>query len=87
MKYIVFAREINTLVVHTPVIFPSMLVHKMVADDLLAGTMKGWRVDSAGEISPLGMECHGESDTLNVASKPERDTRLILMNDYNAGLV
>lgn len=89
MKYVVFKRQLRGLTVLHPVIFPNHLVHADVAEDLTkpGASLAGWKVDSAGSVS-LFMEpmCNGLSETLGVRSKPERDSRLIRMNDYGAGL-
>lgn len=83
MKYIVFQRMVSeTMKVNNIVLFPNTMVHSEVAKDLMAGSLAGWVVDSAGEVSPMEMKCHGKSDTLGVKSKPTRDTRLLMMNDY-----
>ena len=89
MKYIVFrtAGEITRL---HPVIFPNALAHADVVVALTNGAspeLKGAVADSAGEFTPVSGSCHGKSFTLgNLPSKPERDTRLIMMNDYGVDL-
>lgn len=85
MKYIVFLVP-GKLPRLAPVVFPNWLTHSDVAQALLqSGKMPeltGAVADSAGEYSPLGGVCSGHSETLGLQSKPDRDTRLLLMNDY-----
>ena len=82
MKYIMFKKPLGVdTTLYTPVIFPNALVHADVAKAMLEGPLEGHTVHSAGEISPLGMECTGGSDTLGVKADPA-DTNRIQFNDY-----
>lgn len=83
-----FRKRLKALTVFHPVIFPNNLVHADVASDMLAGSLKGYKADSAGSIN-LGfgiIQCYGESTTLGLKARPERDERIIKMNDYGGGL-
>lgn len=81
MKYVMFKKKGKLLTQFVPVIFPNHLVHKEVAIDLLANSLKGFKIHSAGDISPLGMEATGSSITLKLKADP-KDTGRIRMNDY-----
>lgn len=73
-----------------PIIFPNDLSHDQVAHAVIPGCPELYRakVVSAGEIPSfsLGGPCHGRSVTLNLKSREERDTAMIRMRDYNAGM-
>lgn len=88
MKYVMFKKVTGTLTIYHPVIFPNHLVHADIAQALtgyqVSPPLAGFTVDSAGEWN--GFECSGSSSTLGIDSKPERDTRIIAMNDYGGGL-
>lgn len=87
MKYIVLSAATDGLSVEVPCVFPVMLSHDVMADHLrhaVAHDLK-WEVGEvvgAGFLSPMNMRCHGESDTLGVASRGREDTEVILMCDY-----
>lgn len=99
MKYIVLevTRKGATgdTVWELPFIFPEMVVHKDIADRLIH--MFGMcydrsaRVVSAGFCSSTGvgmeLETYGESESLGVKSRPEKDVQLIRSLDYTHGLV
>lgn len=86
MKYVVFVKRAKTITIHVPVVFPNMLVHadvaKMMTCDI--GPLAGYKADSAGECSTFGHDfmCHGESTTLGLKAKPNRDSELLHMADY-----
>lgn len=86
MKYIVFTKRGRLTTIHVPVVFPNMLVHADVAKMLTCdiGPLAGYKADSAGECSTFGHDfmCHGESTTLKIKSKPDRDKELLRMADY-----
>lgn len=86
MKYIMFKKKMQggELTHFVPVIFPSNLVHAMVAESMTVdtGPLRGYTPDSAGEYSPMSGECTGSSETLKLEANEDRDTRFILMNDY-----
>jgi len=92
MKYIVMVRKVGGMTREVPVLFPSELVHRHVADALLKlpGNPYGFenRVAAAGDVT-LGIgtvECGGRSSTLNIGSRGEADERLIEMCEYGAGV-
>lgn len=83
MKYIMFVRDMgNGMRVAYPIIFPDMLVHADVAKMMHRGDLRDAVIDSAGFISPMGMLCHGRSESLNLDSQSKRDTDIIRMCDY-----
>jgi hypothetical protein len=91
MKYIMFhlpkTKDTNGL--FAPVIFPDILVHADVARHMKHHQLLGhnWVVDSAGFVDIVnGCHCHGKSETLNVASKPERDRLIIINYEYSKGI-
>lgn len=83
-----------------PLIFPELLVHKDMADlltrslrrDLPDGRIREIKPVAAGFLSSVAIGssavdvCHGESETLKLASRPE-DSQLIHMYDYEHGIV
>lgn len=82
MKYVMFKKPFGQDTTHfVPIIFPNNLIHADVAKAMQKGPLKGYEVHSAGEISPLGMDCTGGSDTLGVKADPA-DTNRIQFNDY-----
>lgn len=83
MKYIIIVRDLGrgTLVAY-PILFPNMLVHADVAKNMLRGELRGCKVDSAGFLSCIDHTCYGRSESLNIDSKPERDSNIIQMLDY-----
>lgn len=90
MKYVMFFVEGELINQAIPVIFPNVLVHEDVAEAVK--TMPGMqnaKPISAGEVTfnPVDCaHCDGRSDTLDLASRGERDSRIINLNDYGAGL-
>lgn len=87
MKYVMFVRKIGTMEYAYPIIFPDVLVHADVAKFMHRGDLRDAHLDSAGFISPIAMECHGRSESLNLDSKPARDTQVIRMSDYGGGYI
>lgn len=89
MKYILFEVDLGSAKAHLPVIFPSSMVHQMVADALfpcVPGEAANKRVIRAGEVS--GLDVHatfGESQTLRMSSSPE-DADTIRGFDYFHGI-
>ncbi len=75
MKYVVFKRH-DSNVEHI-VVFTEGLVHKFVAEHLRAS-----EVVSAGfvfvDIERGVIQCHGRSETLNIGSRGEIDSNLII---------
>lgn len=86
MKYVMFVQENPELKLFVPIVFPSHMVHKDVAEAMIAGPLAGYTVHSAGEVSPLSMECFGKSTTLGVKSDGDADTLRIQMNDYGGAM-
>lgn len=93
MKYIMFVSTLgkpndpDPMLRYCPLIFPDFLVHAEVAQGFIKSRKacpydpREYRVHSAGFISPMGMECHGESESLGVKSDP-LDTNRIACADY-----
>ena len=71
---------------HFPCIFSNLLCHDLVAKNFL-GSLREHFPDStislvsAGEYEPASGTCSGHSQTLNLKSDPEDETR-IGYNDY-----
>ena len=92
MKYIVFRKRYGSrsdLEQEIPIIFPDQLTHSVMAEVISRNPeMRGALPISAGFVSSLDMkaECHGESETLGLKSRPE-DSNLINMFDYMRGIV
>lgn len=74
-----------------PVIFPERMVHAEVAQYIIhmnRMTEKATvRPDSAGFVSLTDCKCHGESESLGIKSKPERDSAVLLRSDYGGNWV
>ncbi|QDB70627.1 hypothetical protein RSP_0048 [Pseudomonas phage RSP] len=88
MKYVMFEKRMSDGCSHmVPVIFPNTLVHDEVANALTLGPLKGYIPCSAGEISPLDMQPHGESTTLGLKADEERDETVIRLNDYGGAFI
>lgn len=95
MKYVVFAARIDPdpTVQLMPVIFPKELAHADVARALCYNMARGTpRVMlepvSAGFVNSGSfgsVRAHGESETLGLASVPDRDSALITGCDYGSG--
>lgn len=83
MKYIMFVRDMgHGMKVAYPIIFPNMLVHADVAKFVHRGDLRDAILDSAGFIEQGIAKCYGRSESLNLDSKPKRDTDIIRMCDY-----
>ncbi|ECE9609608.1 hypothetical protein EW885_20890 [Salmonella enterica subsp. enterica serovar Enteritidis] len=92
MKYIILRME-GKIPREVPVIFSDLLVHAdvarsmtaMIKKDISNANITDVRVVSAGFCN-TAVECHGKSDTLNIAS---RDIDDIVINtvDYTFGLL
>lgn len=90
MKYVMFQKQGNVMVIHTPIIFPDRLVHLDVANHMCGipgSPLFGHRPVSAGFFSSLGLSAnvYGESESLKLASNP-RDAEFITMSDYGGGM-
>lgn len=74
LKYILYPAD-APLLVETPILFPSWLSHKVVAD--ACATRSGWpRPVAAGFVRATadGVVTFGESDTLGLTSRPSDAT-------------
>lgn len=91
MKYIVLRLEDPRGTIEVPITFPEMLVHSDVAMAIRRGCegMGRAQVVGAGFFSSTGMgiECHGKSESLNVASRGKEDSKLFPMYDYHHGII
>lgn len=85
MKYIMLVTKEKGIKRFCPIIFPSFLIHKDVADSLTKELLNKYVIYSAGEISPLDMEARGSSSTLKNCSDVN-DTFRIKMADFG-GLI
>lgn len=86
MKYILYSKNLGEgSAIHIPVIFSNFIVHsdmhKMITKGMMYGELEPI---SAGEISPIGMRCTGESTTMGLKSRGDIDTQIIMMIDYNS---
>lgn len=93
MKYIMIEvrPDLKDCIINIPVIFPDMLVHKLIADQIKAMMVMehGWsniKTVSAGFIRMSDLKCYGKSETLNLDSRPEEDTAIIQTYDLMKGL-
>ena len=95
MKYIILKAKKGATSITLPIIFPDMLVHDHVARclSLLLSLMYPTHkvaVCAAGFVSSVDVgrtiECNGESTSIGVKSRGERDTALIRMADYGSCL-
>ncbi|EGM2029239.1 hypothetical protein ILV69_003868 [Salmonella enterica] len=92
MKYIILRLE-GKIPREVPVIFSDLLVHAdvarsmtaMIKEDISNANITDVRVVSAGFCN-TAVECHGKSDTLNIASRDIDDT-VINTVDYTFGLL
>lgn len=87
MKYVMIKnKKLNQLV---PVIFPSFMVHSVVAQAISQMLKNHHHADpeivSAGDISCI-VRCSGNSETLGVSSDPI-DEHVINTIDYMHGLI
>jgi hypothetical protein len=88
MKYIMFETYTpQGHVVHTPIMFPNYLVHAEVAKEMMAHPqLKGANIHSAGFVRFHGVECSGDSGTLNLKSDVPRDDITIANYDIHQGI-
>lgn len=86
MKYIVIEKFDGLITRKYPIIFPSFLIHKDVAETMLNGVLKDGKVISGGDINSFDMpKPYGKTTSLKLPSRPQ-DEQLIKMCDYNGGL-
>lgn len=95
MKYIVVEVTTKDIVRELPFIFPEAIVHSQMYKYMQHQMTMEHNADSvrcvaAGFLSSIqvgfGVECHGESESLNIKSREQVDTDLITMLDYNHGI-
>ena len=94
MKYIVIEVITKDIVRELPFIFPEAIVHSQMYKYMQHQMTMEHDADSvrcvaAGFLSiqaGFGVECHGESESLNIKSREQVDTDLITMLDYNHGI-
>lgn len=93
MKYVVIGVTMeagNKL--ELPIIFPDILVHKEVAEQMRRvmrktfSKMQSAEAVSAGFCNSAGLEpdCHGKSDSIGMPSRGRVDDALIMMSDYGS---
>lgn len=83
MKYLIFEyRYDEDTKQTTPVVFPTFVTHKDMANTLLSTLLNGYRVVSAGFVvfTPT-MRAYGRSDSLNIDSHAD-DLERILKSDW-----
>ena len=71
MKYVVFDGYNGEQII----IFPKVIQHSVMADDVKASSFGGMRPISGGFI--VNGECVGESESLRMKSRGDKDTELI----------
>jgi hypothetical protein len=81
VKYVMFKKKRLLLTQYVPIIFPNHEVHSDIASALLAGPLKGFKIHSAGDWSPISNEVSGRSSTLGLDYDPA-DKGRIVMSDY-----
>lgn len=88
MKYIVFESKVEDMKILIPVIFPTTLVHSLVAQGvpkiLDDHGFSNAKPVSAGDCTVIA-KCSGRSETMHLSSRPE-DTDLVSLHDYTGGL-
>jgi len=93
MKYVVLSvksKSDNGIEREIPIIFPNILVHEDVYNHiqiLLDLSKNDIKPVSAGEYCPMRGICYGDSFTLKLSSREDKDTNLIKMIDYTGGAV
>lgn len=94
MKYIVLQTtpKNNEIKREFPIIFPDVLVHSEVAEQMQHSLMRQHitaKPVAAGFLNLVGLNlnCGGRSETLNLDSRGDVDSALISMHDYYHGLV
>lgn len=90
MKYIIFQSKVGMITRELPVIFPDALIHKEIADAIVAHNADlKLRPIAAGQCNSLEMlcQCYGESTTLGMRSRGNIDSKLIAAMDYLHGIV
>lgn len=92
MKYIMFrCKSYDGMQIDVPVIFPKMLVHKLVAGQLASmlrnqHNYEEVRVVGAGETNIHCFSCSGKSETIGVEARPQ-DRDVIDGYDHHCGIV
>lgn len=95
MKYIVVEVTTKDIVRELPFIFPEAIVHAQMFQYMQHQMTMHHNADSvrcvgAGFISSVqvgfGIECHGESESLNIKSREQVDSDLFTMLDYTHGI-
>ena len=81
MKYIMFVTEDGQ---NLPVVFPDALIHAGVARSMerafVMSELRGVKPVSAGFCDVEAMSMHGESETLSLDSRGDRDKNIV--NQY-----
>lgn len=92
MKYVMFkCTTPEGIVQHVPIVFPAMMVHKMVAGQIasLLRNKHGFakvQVVSAGDILLGEVTCSGDSETLKLSSNGRVDEAIIDAYPYFHGM-
>ncbi len=95
MKYIVVEVTTKDIVRELPFICPEAIVHSQMYKYMQHQMTMEHNADSvrcvaAGFLSSIqagiGVDRHGESESLNIKSREQVDTDLITMLDYNHGI-
>lgn len=89
MKYVMLLID-GRIKRHVPIIFPDLLAHIDVANAMQDGIvpeLKNAKVVSAGDFDVISGEASGRSVSLNIDSREEEDTKIILTYDYLHGIV
>lgn len=95
MKYLILKVQLGSANVprHIPIIFPDLLVHKLVFDNTKMMLLREHNAQSVEAYSggfvnsmDLDVSCHGESESLGVKAK-EGDADIIRSFDYRHGVM
>lgn len=93
MKYVMFrCTDSSGEQIDIPVIFPKIMIHRMIAGQLssVLRNQHGYQevsVISAGDTNIHCFSCSGESETIGVSSRGEKDREIITHHDVNYGFV
>jgi hypothetical protein len=92
MKYIMFrCTSYDGSKIEIPIIFPKMLVHRLVAGQLASmlrnqHNYEEVKVVSAGETNIHCFSCSGKSESLEVEARPQ-DREMIDQHEFHNGIL
>jgi hypothetical protein len=85
-----FKITLGTVERKIPIVFPNLMVHKIVAAVSYPLLQEHWpkakiELASAGDFNMIDGECSGRSESLGIESQPE-DGHVIMNHDYFHGI-